>query len=128
MTLLRGKCCGAECCSGLPPDRILHDLNALAQGGTLAPFAIGFRDAVSIRDFDPLTRVLRYAKRATSTTDLSVARATGSRARCPGLLIALQLEADYGCQQVVLEARRCPCSITPMGSVNSRRPGRGALR
>ncbi|MCT0203359.1 SpoIIE family protein phosphatase [Synechococcus sp. CS-602] len=100
MTLLRGML-RAEVLSGLPPDRILHDLNALAQ----EDLAHSHRFVTLFySDFDPLTRVLRYANAAHNPP--LICRREGYRVErldAPGLLIGLQLEADYGCQQVVLE-------------------------
>ncbi|MCP9773542.1 PP2C family protein-serine/threonine phosphatase [Synechococcus sp. Tobar12-5m-g] len=100
MTLLRGML-RAEVLSGLPPDRILHDLNQLAQ----EDLAHSHRFVTLFySDFDPLTRVLRYANAAHNPP--LICRRQGYRVErldAPGLLIGLQLEAEYGCEQVVLE-------------------------
>jgi len=100
MTLLRGML-RAEVLSGLPPDRILHDLNQLAQ----EDLAHSHRFVTLFySDYDPRTRQLRYAN-AAHNPPLIWRRQAGSveRLDAPGLLIGLQREAEYGCGQVVLE-------------------------
>ncbi|MEB3201036.1 MAG: PP2C family protein-serine/threonine phosphatase [Synechococcaceae cyanobacterium] len=100
MTLLRGML-RAEVLSGLPPDRILHDLNKLAQ----EDLAHSHRFVTLFySDFDPRTRLLRYAN-AAHNPPLIWRRLTGrvDRLDTAGLLIGLQSEADYGCGEVVLE-------------------------
>jgi sigma-B regulation protein RsbU (phosphoserine phosphatase) len=100
MTLLRGML-RAEVLSGLPPDRILHDLNQLAQ----EDLAHSHRFVTLFySDYDPRRRLLRYAN-AAHNPPLHWRRATG-RLSCldaPGLLIGLQPEAEYGCGRTVLE-------------------------
>jgi len=94
MTLLRGML-RAEVLSGLPPDRILHDLNQLAQ----EDLAHSHRFVTLFySDYDPPTRRLRYAN-AAHNPPLLWRRAAGrvERLDAPGLLIGLQSEADYGC-------------------------------
>jgi sigma-B regulation protein RsbU (phosphoserine phosphatase) len=100
MTLLRGML-RAEVLSGLPPDRILHDLNQLAQ----EDLAHSHRFVTLFySDYDPRTRLLRYAN-AAHNPPLIWRRRTGGvdRLDTPGLLIGLQSEADYGCGELVLE-------------------------
>jgi len=100
MTLLRGML-RAEVLSRLPPDRILHDLNQLAQEDLSQSHRFV---TLFYSDFDPLTRVLRYANAAHNPPLLC--RRQGYRVErldAPGLLIGLQLEAEYGCEQVVLD-------------------------
>ena len=100
MTLLRGML-RAEVLSGLPPDRILHDLNALAQ----EDLAHSHRFVTLFySDFDPCTRRLRYAN-AAHNPPLIWHRQGGriERLDAPGLLIGLQSEADYGCEERLLE-------------------------
>jgi len=100
MTLLRGML-RAEVLSGLPPDRILHDLNQLAQ----EDLAHSHRFVTLFySDYDPRTRLLRFAN-AAHNPPLIWRRQAGSveRLDAPGLLIGLQSEAEYGCGQVVLE-------------------------
>jgi len=100
MTLLRGML-RAEVLSGLPPDRILHDLNQLAQ----EDLAHSHRFVTLFySDYDPRTRRLRFANAAHNPP--LVWRRQGAlveRLDAPGLLIGLQSEAEYGCGQVVLE-------------------------
>jgi sigma-B regulation protein RsbU (phosphoserine phosphatase) len=100
MTLLRGML-RAEVLSGLPPDRILHDLNQLAQ----EDLAHSHRFVTLFySDYDPRTRRLRFANAAHNPP--LVWRRQGAlveRLDTPGLLIGLQSEAEYGCGQVVLE-------------------------
>ncbi len=100
MTLLRGML-RAEVLSGLPPDRILHDLNQLAQ----EDLAHSHRFVTLFySDYDPRTRLLRYAN-AAHNPPLVWRRRSGAvdRLDTPGLLIGLQSEADYGCGELVLE-------------------------
>lgn len=100
MTLLRGML-RAEVLSGLPPDRILHDLNQLAQ----EDLAHSHRFVTLFySDYDPRTHRLRYANAAHNPP--LIWRRQHSRVErldAPGLLIGLQSEADYGCGEVVLE-------------------------
>jgi sigma-B regulation protein RsbU (phosphoserine phosphatase) len=100
MTLLRGML-RAEVRTGLPPDRILHDLNQLAQ----EDLAHSHRFVTLFySDFDPASRLLRYANAAHNPP--LVWRRQGQqveRLDAPGLLIGLEKEADYGCEQTVLE-------------------------
>ena len=100
MTLLRGML-RAEVLSGLPPDRILHDLNQLAQ----EDLAHSHRFVTLFySDYDPRSRLLRFAN-AAHNPPLIWRRQAGSveRLDAPGLLIGLQSEAEYGCGQAVLE-------------------------
>ncbi len=100
MTLLRGML-RAEVLSGLPPDRILHDLNALAQ----EDLAHSHRFVTLFySDFDPCSRRLRYANAAHNPPLLWHRQGgTVERLDAPGLLIGLQSEADYGREERVLE-------------------------
>jgi sigma-B regulation protein RsbU (phosphoserine phosphatase) len=101
MTLLRGML-RAEVLSDLPPDRILHDLNQLAQ----EDLAHSHRFVTLFySDFDPRTRLLRFAN-AAHNPPLIWRRLNGQveRLDAPGLLIGLQSEAEYGCGEVVLES------------------------
>ncbi|MCX5947060.1 MAG: PP2C family protein-serine/threonine phosphatase [Cyanobacteria bacterium] len=100
MTLLRGML-RAEVLSGLPPDRILHDLNRLAQ----EDLAHSHRFVTLFySDYDPISRRLRYAN-AAHNPPLIWRRQQGrvDRLDAPGLLIGLQSEAEYGKAEVVLE-------------------------
>ena len=100
MTLLRGML-RAEVLSGLPPDRILHDLNQLAQ----EDLAHSHRFVTLFySDYDPRSRRLRFAN-AAHNPPLLWRRQAGrvERLDAPGLLIGLQSEADYGCGEAMLE-------------------------
>ena len=100
MTMLRGML-RAEVLSGLPPDRILHDLNQLA----LEDLSQSHRFVTLFySDFDPRTRRLRFANAAHNPPLIWRAQQrTISRLDAPGLLIGLQPEADYGTGSIVLE-------------------------
>ena len=100
MTLLRGML-RAEVLSGLPPDRILHDLNQLAQ----EDLAHSHRFVTLFySDYDPRTRLLRYANAAHNPPLIwRRVRNVVDRLDAPGLLIGLQPEASYGCEQIVLD-------------------------
>ena len=100
MTMLRGML-RAEVLSGLPPDRILHDLNQLAQVDLEHSHRFV---TLFYSDFDPRTRRLRYANAAHNPPLLwrSEQRSI-SRLDAPGLLIGLQFDANYGCGSIILE-------------------------
>ncbi|MEB3321768.1 MAG: PP2C family protein-serine/threonine phosphatase [Synechococcaceae cyanobacterium] len=100
MTLLRGML-RAEVLSGLPPDRILHDLNRLAQ----EDLAHSHRFVTLFySDYDPRRHLLRYANAAHNPPLLwRRLAAKVERIDAPGMLIGLQREAEYGCGEVVLE-------------------------
>ena len=100
MTMLRGML-RAEVLSGLAPDRILHDLNQLAQEDLAQSHRFV---TLFYSDFDPRTRRLRYANAAHNPPLLWRAqhRSIG-RLDAAGLLIGLQPEADYGLGEVRLE-------------------------
>jgi sigma-B regulation protein RsbU (phosphoserine phosphatase) len=100
MTLLRGML-RAEVLSGLPPDRILHDLNQLAQEDLAQSHRFV---TLFYSDFDPRTRLLRYANAAHNPPLIwRRLRNAVDRLDAPGLLIGLQPEAQYGCAQIVLD-------------------------
>ncbi len=100
MTMLRGML-RAEVLSGLPPDRILHDLNQLAQEDLAQSHRFV---TLFYSDFDPRTRRLRFANAAHNPPLIWRAQQRSiSRLDAPGLLIGLQAEAEYGCGEVVLE-------------------------
>ncbi len=100
MTMLRGML-RAEVLSGLPPDRILHDLNQLA----LEDLSHSHRFVTLFySDFDPRSRRLRFANAAHNPPLLWKAeQRTVSRLDAPGLLIGLQSEAEFGCGEIILE-------------------------
>jgi len=100
MALLRGLL-RAEVLSGHAPDRILHDLNQLAQ----EDLAHSHRFVTLFySDFDPRTRLLRYAN-AGHHPPLIWRRGTGQveRLDAPGVVIGLQPGADYDAGQTLLE-------------------------
>ncbi|MFZ9621881.1 MAG: PP2C family protein-serine/threonine phosphatase, partial [Prochlorococcaceae cyanobacterium] len=100
MTLLRGML-RAEVLSGHEPGRILRDLNAMAQ----EDLAHSHRFVTLFySDYDPRTRLLRYAN-AAHNPPLLWRRLSGqvSRLDAAGLLIGLQAEADFSSQQIQLE-------------------------
>ena len=100
MTMLRGML-RAEVLSGLPPDRILHDLNQLAQEDLAQSHRFV---TLFYSDFDPRSRRLRYANAAHNPPLLWRAqhRSIG-RLDAAGLLIGLQPDAEYGLGEVRLE-------------------------
>ena len=100
MTLLRGML-RAEVLSGLPPDRILHDLNQLAQEDLAQSHRFV---TLFYSDYDNRTRLLRYANAAHNPPLIwRRMRNAVDRLDAPGLLIGLQPEANYGCEQIVLD-------------------------
>ena len=100
MTMLRGML-RAEVLSGLPPDRILHDLNQLAQ----EDLAQSHRFVTLFYSyFDPRTLRLRYANAAHNPPLLWRAeRRSIMRLDAAGLLIGLQPEAEFALGEVRLE-------------------------
>ncbi len=100
MTMLRGML-RAEVISGLPPDRILHDLNQLA----LEDLTQSHRFVTLFySDFDPRSKRLRFANAAHNPPLLWKAKSQKvSRLDAPGLLIGLQPEAEYVCGETILE-------------------------
>ncbi|MBD2422562.1 SpoIIE family protein phosphatase [Cyanobium sp. FACHB-13342] len=100
MTLLRGML-RAEVLSGHSPERILHDLNQLAQ----EDLAHSHRFVTLFySDYDPRTRRLRYANAAHNPPLIwRRQRNQVDRLDAPGLLIGLQSDADYGIAEIVLE-------------------------
>jgi sigma-B regulation protein RsbU (phosphoserine phosphatase) len=92
----------AEVLSGLPPDRILHDLNHLAQEDLAQSHRFV---TLFYSDYDPRSRLLRYANAAHNPPLIwRRQQSRVDRLDAPGLLIGLQSEADYECRQVQLEA------------------------
>ena len=101
MALLRGLL-RAEVLSGHAPDRILHDLNQLAQEDLAHSHRFM---TLFYSDFDPRTRLLRYAN-AGHHPPLIWRRGTGQveRLDVPGVVIGLQPGADYDTGQTLLES------------------------
>ena len=100
MTMLRGML-RAEVLSGLPPDKILHDLNQLA----LEDLAQSHRFVTLFySDFDSRTRKLRYANAAHNPPLLwRASKRSVVRLDTPGMLIGLQPDAEYVCGEINLE-------------------------
>jgi sigma-B regulation protein RsbU (phosphoserine phosphatase) len=100
MTLLRGML-RAEVSRGLAPDRILADLNRLAQDDLAHSHRFV---SLFYSDYDPSSRRLRYAN-AAHNPPLLWRRQTAQveRLDAPGMLIGLQSETSYGCGQTRLE-------------------------
>lgn len=99
MTMLRGML-RAEVLSGLPPDRILHDLNQLA----LEDLDHSHRFVTLFySDYDPIQRRLRFSNAAHNPPllwreeDKKI-----SRLDSLGSLIGLQSNAEYVCEEVIL--------------------------
>jgi sigma-B regulation protein RsbU (phosphoserine phosphatase) len=100
MTLLRGML-RAEALSGHAPDRILHDLNQLAQEDLAQSHRFV---TLFYSDYDPMTRLLRFANAAHNPPLLWRRQLNRVlRLDAPGLLIGLQSEADYSTESIVLE-------------------------
>ncbi|MBM5825132.1 MAG: serine/threonine protein phosphatase [Cyanobacteria bacterium M_surface_10_m2_119] len=100
MTLLRGML-RAEALSGHAPERILHDLNQLAQEDLAQSHRFV---TLFYSDYDPLTRLLRYANAAHNPPLLwRRLRNRVERLDAPGLLIGLQSEATYHSASTVLD-------------------------
>ncbi|MBE9154796.1 SpoIIE family protein phosphatase [Cyanobium sp. LEGE 06113] len=101
MSLLRGML-RAEVLSGHPPDRILHDLNQLAQEDLSHSHRFV---TLFYSDFDPRTRRLRYGNAAHNPPLLWRRQADHlERLDAAGPLIGLQSDADYGVDGTVLDS------------------------
>tara|TARA_B100001250_G_scaffold191791_1_gene164856 strand:+ start:1293 stop:2678 length:1386 start_codon:yes stop_codon:yes gene_type:complete len=99
MTMLRGML-RAEVLSGLPPDRILHDLNQLALDDLVQSHRFV---TLFYSDYDPRSRRLRFANAAHNPPLIWRAEDKKiSRLDVPGLLIGLQADADYVCGETTL--------------------------
>ena len=94
MTMLRGML-RAEVLTGLPPDRILHDLNQSHRFVTLF-----------YSDYDPRTRKLRYANAAHNppllwkSSDQKIFKLDAE-----GFVLGLQKDADYHCGEIKLNEK-----------------------
>ena len=99
MTMLRGML-RAEVLTGLPPDRILHDLNQLA----ISDLDQSHRFVTLFySDFDPRTKKLRYANAAHNPPLLwSSLENKVIRLDTEGFVIGLQKDAEYQCGSVNL--------------------------
>ena len=99
MTMLRGML-RAEVLTGLPPDRILHDLNQLA----IYDLDQSHRFVTLFySDYDPRTQKLRYANAAHNPPFLWKNKEQKiSKLDAEGFVIGLQKDAEYICGEVQL--------------------------
>jgi len=99
MTMLRGML-RAEVLTGLPPDRILHDLNHLAINDLDQSHRFV---TLFYSDYDPRTRKLRFANAAHNppllwkSTDQKVFKLDAK-----GFVLGLQKDAEYHCGEIKL--------------------------
>jgi len=99
MTMLRGML-RAEVLTGLPPDRILHDLNQLAINDLDQSHRFV---TLFYSDYDPRTRKLRFANAAHNppllwkSSDQKIIKLDAE-----GLVLGLQKEANYHCGEIKL--------------------------
>ncbi len=101
MTMLRGML-RAEVLTGLPPDRILHDLNQLA----IYDLDQSHRFVTLFySDYDPRTKKLRFANAAHNPPLLW--RSSNKqiiKLDAEGYLIGLEKDAEYQCGEIQLES------------------------
>ena len=99
MTMLRGML-RAEVLTGLPPDRILHDLNQLAINDLDQSHRFV---TLFYSDYDPRTRKLRFANAAHNppllwkSSDQKIIKLDGE-----GFVLGLQKDAEYSCGEIKL--------------------------
>ncbi len=99
MTMLRGML-RAEVLTGLPPDRILHDLNQLAINDLDQSHRLV---TLFYSDYDPRTRKLRFANAAHNppllwkSSDQKIIKLDAE-----GFVLGLQKEAEYQCGEIKL--------------------------
>ncbi|ABB49072.1 serine phosphatase [Prochlorococcus marinus str. MIT 9312] len=99
MTMLRGML-RAEVLTGLPPDRILHDLNQLAINDLDQSHRFV---TLFYSDYDPRTRKLRFANAAHNppllwkSLDQKIIRLDAE-----GFVLGLQKDAEYHCGEIKL--------------------------
>ncbi len=100
MTMLRGML-RAEVLTGLPPDRILHDLNQLA----IYDLDQSHRFVTLFySDYDPRTRKLRYANAAHNPPLLwKSSEQKIVKLDSDGFVLGLQNDAEYQCGQIQLK-------------------------
>jgi len=101
MTMLRGML-RAEVLTGLPPDRILHDLNQLA----IYDLDQSHRFVTLFySDYDPRTKKLRFANAAHNPPLLwSGSTKKVIKLDADGYVIGLQKDAEYQCVEIQLES------------------------
>ncbi len=101
MTMLRGML-RAEVLTGLPPDRILHDLNQLAINDLDQSHRFV---TLFYSDYDPRTRKLRFANAAHNppllwkSSDQKIVKLDAE-----GFVLGLQKDAEYHCGEIKLNA------------------------
>jgi len=99
MTMLRGML-RAEVLTGLPPDRILHDLNQLAINDLDQSHRFV---TLFYSDYDPRTRKLRFANAAHNppllwkSSDQKIIKLDAE-----GFVLGLQKDAEYDCREIKL--------------------------
>jgi len=99
MTMLRGML-RAEVLTGLPPDRILHDLNQLALNDLDQSHRFV---TLFYSDYDPRTRKLRFANAAHNpplywkSSDQKIIKLDAE-----GFVLGLQKDAEYHCGEIKL--------------------------
>jgi len=99
MTMLRGML-RAEALTGLPPDRILHDLNQLAINDLDQSHRFV---TLFYSDYDPRTRKLRFANAAHNppllwkSSDQKIIKLDAN-----GFVLGLQKDAEYHCGEIKL--------------------------
>ena len=99
MTMLRGML-RAEALTGLPPDRILHDLNQLAINDLDQSHRFV---TLFYSDYDPRTRKLRFANAAHNppllwkSSDQKIIKLDSE-----GFVLGLQEDAEYNCCEIKL--------------------------
>jgi len=99
MTMLRGML-RAEVLTGLPPDRILHDLNQLAINDLDQSHRFV---TLFYSDYDPRTRKLRFANAAHNppllwkSSDQKIIKLDAE-----GFVLGLQKDAEYDCGEIKL--------------------------
>ncbi len=100
MTMLRGML-RAEVLTGLPPDRILHDLNQL----TIYDLDQSHRFVTLFySDYDPRTKKLRYANAAHNPPLLwKSSEQKIVKLDSDGFVLGLQNDAEYKCSQIQLK-------------------------
>ncbi len=102
MTMLRGML-RAEVLTGLPPDRILHDLNQLAINDLDQSHRFV---TLFYSDYDPRTRKLRFANAAHNppllwkSSDQKIIKLDAE-----GLVLGLQKDAEYRCGEIKLNEK-----------------------
>ena len=101
MTMLRGML-RAEVLTGLPPDRILHDLNQLA----IYDLDQSHRFVTLFySDYDPRTKKLRFANAAHNPPLLwRSSKKQIIKLDAEGYLIGLEKDAEYQCGEIQLES------------------------